>query len=45
MKKLLTNQETCDIIDTERGENKSPEKERKRKNEQNIESIQKHKNP
>ena len=31
MKKLLTNQDTCDIIDTERGENKSPEKERKRK--------------
>ena len=28
LKKLLTNQETYDIIDTERGENKSPEKER-----------------
>ena len=31
MKKLLTKPPDCDIIDTERGENKSPEKERKRK--------------
>ena len=28
LKKLLTNYPDCDIIDTERGENKSPEKER-----------------
>ena len=31
LKKLLTSQGTCDIIDTERGENKSPEKERMNK--------------
>ena len=39
-KKLLTNYPECDIIDTERGENKPPRKREKKYEKNRLQSIQ-----